>query len=487
MVKATTAQLEFANAPRTFMDERFLLQTKTARRLFEEYAKDAPILDYHCHIPPSDVAEDRRFANLTELWLGGDHYKWRALRSNGVAEHFITGNASDWEKFEKWAETMPKLIGNPLYHWTHLELQRYFDVHAVLGPATAKEIWEIGKAKLAEPGFSARSLILRSNVTVFCTTDDPTDNLEHHRTLAADSSFPARMLPTFRPDKALYLERAGFAEWVAKLGTVTGKSISTLQELMDALSGRMDVFAAAGCRLSDHSLEPVVFEAGTDAEADDAFRKALSGSTPEPVEIRRYRSRLLIHLGKKYADLGWTMQLHMLAQRNNNTVMFRAIGPDTGFDTMGDDGVTMPLSRLLDAMALEGGLPKTILYSLNGKDLDALGAMAGCFQDGSVPGKIQLGAPWWFNDQRDGMERQLRTLGNLGVLGRFVGMLTDSRSLVSYPRHEYFRRILCNLLGGWMEDGELPDDMGLVGGIVRDICHRNAENYFQFPRHPGNV
>ena len=465
---------------REFMDERFLLQTRTAQRLFEEYAKDAPILDFHCHIAPADLAENRRFSSITELWLGGDHYKWRALRSNGVAESFVTGQASDWEKFEKWAETMPKLIGNPLYHWTHLELQRYFGIHTVLGPDTAREIYDACNAKLTGEEFTARNLVLRSNVKLICTTDDPTDSLEHHLAVAADNSFPVRMLPTFRPDKALYLERPGFTEWIGKLGAVSGRSISTLADLQDALSGRMDFFAAAGCRLSDHSLEPVVYEEGTESEADDAFRKALSGAELTPVEIRRYRTRLLVWLGGKYSDLGWTLQLHMQAQRNNNTVLFRKIGPDTGFDTMGDEGLTKPLALLLNEMTLTGHLPKVILYSLNGKDLDALGALAGCFQDGSVAGKVQLGAPWWFNDQRDGMERHLRTLGNLGVLGRFVGMLTDSRSLVSYPRHEYFRRILCNLLGGWMEAGELPNDTAAIGEIVKDICHRNAEAYFGF-------
>ncbi len=468
------------SALRTFLDNRFLLMSPTAQHLFDEYAKASPIMDFHCHIPPADIALDRRFANITELWLGGDHYKWRAMRGNGVEEKFITGDAPDREKFCKWAETMPKLIGNPLYHWTHLELQRYFGIYTVLDADSANEIWDACNARLAAPNFSARGLILQSNVKVICTTDDPTDSLEHHLELAKDASFPVRVLPTFRPDKALYLERPGFTDWVAKLGTAAGCPVRTLADLTMALSLRMDFFHAAGCRLSDHSLEPVVFEAGTETDADNALRKMLSGNRPDAQEIRRYRTWLLIWLGRQYARLGWAMQLHLLAQRNNNNVMYGLLGPDTGFDTMADDGVAGPLAQVMDAMSSTGELPKMILYSLNGKDLDALAALAGCFQGGGIPGKIQLGAPWWFNDQRDGMERHLRTLGNMGVLGCFVGMLTDSRSLVSYPRHEYFRRILCNLIGGWVEAGELPDDPDMLGNIVKDICHRNAEQYFSF-------
>lgn len=480
MTDETKSKQGAGAAARSFLDNRFLLMSPTAQHLFDEFAKNAPIVDFHCHIPPADIAQDRRFSNITELWLGGDHYKWRAMRGNGVEERFITGDAPDWEKFLKWAETMPKLIGNPLYHWTHLELQRYFSIHTVLDPETAKDVWDACNARLLGPGFSARSLIRQSNVKVICTTDDPTDSLEHHLTLAKDASFPVRVLPTFRPDKALYLERAGFVEWTVKLGAAAGHPIHSLGDLTAALTNRLDFFHTAGCRLSDHSLEPVIFETGTEMDADNALRKILTGNAPGTQEIRRYRTWMVVWLGRQYARLGWAMQLHLLAQRNNNNAMFRAIGPDTGFDTMGDDGIAGPLARLLDAMSSTGELPKTILYSLNGKDLDSLAALAGCFQDGSIPGKIQLGAPWWFNDQRDGMERHLRTLGNIGVLGRFVGMLTDSRSLISYPRHEYFRRILCNLLGGWVEAGELPNDPVMLGNIVKDICHRNAEQYFGF-------
>ena len=466
-----------APAPRAFLDDRFLLRNGTAVRLFEQYAKDAPIVDFHCHIPPADIATDRRFATITELWLGGDHYKWRALRGDGVPEACITGSASDREKFHHWAAAMPRLIGNPLHHWTHLELRRYFGITDVLGPDTEDAIWTECNRQLADAGFSARNLIRRSNVKALCTTDDPTDTLEHHLALAADPAFAVKVLPTFRPDRALYLERPGFVEWIAKLAAASDRPVASLADLALALDARLDFFAEAGCRLSDHSLEPVVYEPATTEQADAALRCVLAGGMPDAAAVRQYRTWLMVWLGRQYARRGWTMQLHMLAQRNNNRRMFRALGPDTGFDTMGDDGLTAPLARLLDDMDDVGELPRTILYSLNGRDLDALGALAGCFQGGGMAGRIQLGAAWWFNDTRDGMERHLRTLGNLGVFGRFIGMLTDSRSLISYPRHEYFRRILCNLLGEWVEAGEVPDDEALLGGIVADLCHRNAEAY----------
>jgi glucuronate isomerase len=470
-----------AGTANPFMGKHFLLTGPTAVRLFESLADKAPIVDFHCHIPPADVAADRRFTTITGLWLGGDHYKWRAMRSNGVPESHITGSASDREKFQAWAQTLPMLVGNPLYHWSHLELQRYFDIHTPLGPETAEEIWQACNRKLAEPECSAKGLIRKSNVKALCTTDDPTDSLEHHLALRQDSSFSTRMLPTFRPDKALYLERDGFREWVDRLGAVAGESISDLDGLTRALAGRIAFFDAVGCRLSDHSLEPVVFEEATAGEADAAFQAALDGRVLTGSAIRRYRTWLMVWLAAQYAGRGWAMQLHMLAQRNNNTRMFRALGPDTGFDTMADDPVTGPLARLMDAMAQADALPKTILYSLNPKDFEALGALAGCFQGEGIPGKIQLGAAWWFNDTRDGMEKQLRTLGNLGALGRFVGMLTDSRSLVSYPRHEYFRRILCNLIGGWVDAGEFPDDGKALEAIMLGICHRNAEQWLNLP------
>jgi len=467
-------------APKEFMNEFFLLQSPTSVKLFQKYAKDAPIFDYHCHISPADIASNKRFSNITELWLGGDHYKWRALRSNGIDEYFITGGATDREKFQKWAELMPLLLGNPLFHWTHLELQRYFGIHEMLNADTAESIWKACNEQISEPGFTAKQLIVKSNVRVICTTDDPTDTLEHHMEISADTDFPVRVLPTFRPDKALYPERTGFVTWIAKLGLTVGYPITTLHELMRALSNRMDLFQATGCRLADHSLEPVCFERATEAEADILFRNALAGDRLDKKEIRKYHTWVMVWLGRQYARLSWTMQLHMSAKRNNNTMAFRTLGPDTGFDTMGDDNLVEPLSKLLDAMDMTGELPKTILYSLNSKDLEALASLSGCFQDSGVPGKIQLGASWWFNDQRDGIEHHFKTLGNMGVLGRFVGMLTDSRSLLSYPRHEYFRRILCNLIGGWIESGELPDHEDLFGGIIVDICYRNAESWFGF-------
>ncbi len=466
--------------PKQFMDEDFLLQTPTAIRLFKTYAERGPIIDFHCHIPPADIASDRQFENITELWLGGDHYKWRAMRWNGIDEYFITGNASDREKFQKWAETLPQLVGNPLYHWSHLELQRYFNVFTPLNAATAEEIWQACNEKLKTKDFSAMHLIAKSNVHVICTTDDPTDPLEHHMAIAANENFTTRVLPTFRPDKAIYPERNGFASWVARLGLTVGTSITTLIEFTTALESRMDLFHAAGCRLSDHSLEPVCYERATDAEADIVFRNALAGDHLDKKSIRRYRTWMLIWLGKHYAKRAWTMQLHMMAQRNNNSLSFRRLGADTGFDTMADEPVVEPLSKLLDAMEITGELPKTILYSLNSKDLEALAALAGCFQNSDAAGKIQLGAPWWFNDTRDGMEKQLKTLANLGVLGRFVGMLTDSRSLISYPRHEYFRRILCNLIGGWVDAGEVPNDEEMLGSLIQNICWQNAERWFGF-------
>ncbi len=467
-------------SPKTFMNEHFLLQSATAVELFEKYAKNAPVFDYHCHISPIDISSNKQFSNITELWLGGDHYKWRALRSNGVDEYFITGGASDREKFQKWAELMPLLLGNPLFHWTHLELQRYFGIYEMLNADTAEAIWQSCNTQIAKSEFSAKQLIIKSNVRVICTTDDPTDTLEHHMEISSDTEFPVRVLPTFRPDKMLYPERSGFNAWIAKLGLAVGYPITTLNELLKAMCSRMELFHATGCRLSDHSLEPVCFERSTEAEADILFRNALAGDRLDKKSIRKYRTWIMIWLGRQYARLGWTMQIHMSAQRNNNTMAFRTLGADTGFDTMGDESVIEPLAKLLDSMDMTGELPKTILYSINSKDLEALAALIGCFQGSIVPGKIQLGASWWFNDQKDGIEHHLKTLGNMGVLGRFVGMLTDSRSFISYPRHEYFRRILCNVVGGWIDSGELPDNEALFGGIIEDICYRNAESWFGF-------
>lgn len=461
---------------KAFMDASFMLQNQTAVTLYQTYAKDMPIYDYHCHLSAKEIAEDKRFADIAEAWLGGDHYKWRAMRSNGVPERYITGDASPREKFQKWAETMPYCLGNPLYHWTHLELRRYFDVETILGPDTAEEIWQACNKKLAEPGFSARSLIVRSNVKALCTTDDPTDSLEFHRTLASDSTFPVRVLPAFRPDKGINIEKPGFIDWLKKLSDVSGIAITNFTALKEALSSRLDFFGEAGCLLSDHALDPVVFVQSTELAADAVLKAVLRGEQLSLPDVIAYKSQVLVFLGREYARRGWVMQLHIGTIRNNNTRMQMLLGPDTGFDAVGDETYAYSLSRFLDALDITNELPKTVLYCLNPRDNEVLGTIIGCFQ-GEIPGKIQFGSGWWFNDQKDGMLRQLTALANLGLLPRFIGMLTDSRSFLSYTRHEYFRRILCNLIGTWVEDGELPNDLPLLGKMVHDICWYNAERY----------
>ncbi|WP_371371689.1 glucuronate isomerase [Sporomusa aerivorans] len=463
---------------KAFMDDNFLLTNQTAKTLFHTYAKDMPIFDYHCHLNPKEIAENKRYRNITEVWLGGDHYKWRAMRANGVNERYITGDALDKEKFLKWAETMPQCIGNPLFHWTHLELRTYFGIDKILSPATAEEIWETCNALLKENDFTVRGLIGRSNVKVICTTDDPVDSLEYHIALAKDATFETKVLPAFRPDKSFNIEKPGFAEWVAKLGQVAGTAVASLAALKAAIAGRIEFFHQVGCRLSDHALDPVVFAAGTDEEADQALKKALAGQVLSDREVALYKTNILLFLGREYARLGWTMQLHMGTIRNNNSRMLKAIGPDTGFDAIGDFTFAEALAKLLDALESTSQLPKTILYCLNPRDNEVLGAIIGSFQGGGIPGKMQFGSGWWFNDQKDGMIRQMVALANMGLLSRFVGMLTDSRSFLSYTRHEYFRRILCNLIGEWVEAGELPDDIELLGTIVENICFNNAKNYF---------
>ncbi|MCX7708421.1 MAG: glucuronate isomerase [Clostridia bacterium] len=461
-----------------FMDENFLLETPTAIKLYHDYAKDMPIYDYHCHLNPKEIAENKKYRNITELWLGGDHYKWRAIRSNGIEEKFITGDASDKEKFIKWAETMPACIGNPLYHWTHLELRRFFGINELLSPETAESIWERCNAMLQKDEFTARGLIQRSNVKVICTTDDPVDSLEYHKAIAEDDSFDVKALPAFRPDKSFNIDKAGFIEWIGKLGSVVGYPIKTFGDLKKALASRLDFFHATGCRISDHALDPIVFIEGTEAEASEIFEAAMAGKPLSAAEIGKYKTQVLLFLGKQYSRLGWTMQLHISTMRNNTTRMMKLLGPDTGFDSIGDWNFAQPLAKLLDALDQSDELPRTILYSLNPKDNEMLGTIIGCFQGGGIPGKIQFGSAWWFNDQKDGMERQMIALANLGLLSRFVGMLTDSRSFLSYTRHEYFRRILCNILGNWVENGEAPDDMKLLGKMVQDISFNNARNYF---------
>lgn len=457
------------------MDENFLLSNDTAVTLYHQYAKEMPIYDYHCHISPKEIAENKKYRNITEIWLGGDHYKWRAMRSNGVPEKYITGDASDKEKFMKWAETMPYCIGNPLYHWTHLELKRYFGIDKLLSPETAEEIWE--KCNAVLENLTVRDIIKKSNVKLLCTTDDPTDTLEYHKAIAEDKTFDVKVLPAFRPDKSFNIEKEGFKEWIAKLGQVVGFEIKTFDDLTKALKARLEYFHEVGCRISDHALDPVVFEPGTADEATVILQKGLKGEVLTEKEIKKYKTQVMLFLGREYARLGWTMQLHIGTIRNNNSRMMRLLGPDTGFDAIADYTYGESLAKFLDALDSTDQLPKTILYTLNPRDNEMLGTIIGCFQ-GGIPGKMQFGSGWWFNDQKDGMIRQMVALANLGLLSRFVGMLTDSRSFLSYTRHEYFRRILCNLLGEWVENGEAPNDMKLLGEMVQNICYNNAKNYF---------
>ncbi len=465
-----------------FIHDDFLLETPQARRLYHEHAAPQPIIDYHCHLPPAEIAEEKRWPDIAALWLGGDHYKWRAMRANGIEEKFITGDADPWEKFSKYAETMPHLLRNPLYHWSHLELARYFGIdECLLGPDTARDIFDHCNELLRQPGFSARGFMERSRVEVVCTTDDPVDSLEHHRAIAADENFKIRVLPTWRPDKALWIDRHElFVSWLNALGGAAGMEISTLDDLMSALQQRHDFFAKHGCRLSDRGIETVWAEDCTKAEAAAIFAKARARKAVTGEEVIRYKSFLLHELAAMDAVKGWTMQIHYGALRNNNARMLKQLGPDTGFDSIGDWPVATAMAKHFDRLDSAGQLPKTIIYNLNPKDNEVIATMAGNFQQGPVPGKMQFGSAWWFNDQLDGMTRQIEALSQLGLLSRFVGMLTDSRSFLSYPRHEYFRRLLCNILGRDMQRGLVPDDTALVGNMVRDISHGNARRFFDF-------
>ncbi|NLN15596.1 MAG: glucuronate isomerase [Tissierellia bacterium] len=463
---------------RKFMDDNFLLKNDAAVKLYHDYAKHMPIYDYHCHLSPKEIAENKSFKNITEIWLAGDHYKWRALRSNGIDEEYITGGASDYEKFKAWARTLPYCLGNPLYHWSHLELKRYFNIDSLINEDTADEIWEKANELLGTEDFTVRSLIKRSNVKVICTTDDAIDSLEYHRQIKEDKDFGVKVLPTFRPDKGLNIENEGFIQWVEKLSEVSGIKIKSYDDFIDALYNRVEFFHKEGCRISDHAIDDMFFEEAREEEVDTIFKKALKGEKLSQVELAQYKTMTLVKLAKKFSELNWAMQLHIGAMRNNNSKMFKQLGPDTGFDSINDGNIARSLSRLLDKMNSQEGLPKTILYTLNAKDNDVLGTMIGNFQDGSIPGKLQFGTAWWFNDQKDGMEKQMISLANLGLLSRFVGMVTDSRSFLSFTRHEYFRRVLCNLIGTWAEEGEVPYDFDLLGRMVQDICFNNAVNYF---------
>jgi glucuronate isomerase len=463
-----------------FLTEDFLLQTQTARALYHDFAENMPIFDYHCHLPVEEIAADRTFENLTDIWLRGDHYKWRAMRANGIAERLITGDASDFEKFQAWAATVPKTLRNPLYHWTHLELKRYFGVsEKLLNPETAEEIYTGCSARLREGDFSTRRILERMNVKVVCTTDDPTDTLEHHLWLKADRTFPVKVLPAFRPDKALGVESPkDFNKWVDRLEASAGLAIKSFDSFLEAIRRRHDFFHQAGCRLSDHGIEHPFAVDYTAKDVNNAFEKARQGKKPTPAEALKYKSAVMLELARMDAEKGWTQQFHFGALRNINSKAMATLGPDTGYDTIGDFEMARALARFLDGLEREGRLAKTILYVMNSRDNEVVATAIGCFQDGSLPGKMQFGSAWWFNDQKDGIERQINTLSNMGLLSRFVGMLTDSRSFLSYPRHEYFRRVLCNLLGNDVENGELPDDMELLGGMVKDICFRNASAYF---------
>lgn len=461
-----------------FMDENFLLETEVAQKLYHEYAKEMPIFDYHCHLSPKEIAEDKRYKNITEIWLGGDHYKWRAMRSFGVPEESITGNSGDKEKFIAWIKTLSTAIGNPLYHWSHLELQRYFNISEIATLDKVDMLWDKCNAMLETKSFSAKELIKKSNVKALCTTDDPTDDLKYHIELKEDKNFDTKVLPTFRPDKAVNIDKKGFPQYIEILSTVVGYEIDSYSKLCKAMEERIDFFHSVGCRVSDHGLDFPQYLEATKEELEIIFKKGLSEESLTGNEIRKYKGQLVQFFGKEYSKKNWVMQLHMGALRNNSKRMFELLGADVGFDSIGDWNMAEDLSRLLDSLDTTNELPKTILYTLNPKDNYVLGTMIGNFQGGGIAGKIQFGSGWWFNDQKDGMIEQMKALGNLGLLAKFVGMLTDSRSFLSYTRHEYFRRILCNILGNWVENGEFPQDYDLLGKIVQDICYNNAKDYF---------
>lgn len=463
-----------------FLDKNFLLQTKTAEKLYHNHAAKMPIIDYHCHLNPEDIAKNTKFENLTQIWLYGDHYKWRGMRTNGVDEKYCTGDASDYEKFEKWAETVPHTLRNPLYHWTHLELKNYFGIEDLLSPKTAKKIYDKASAMLQTDEFSVRSLMKKANVETVCTTDDPIDSLDFHKKIKKDD-FGIKVLPTWRPDKAMAVENVdAFNTYLNKLSEVSDTNIVKLSDLIAALEKRHKFFHKNGCRLSDHGLETFYAEDFDEIEIKSIFNKIRSGNSLDKSEIAKFKSAMLIEFGLMDHASGWTQQFHIGAMRNNNSRLFNALGPDTGFDSIGDYEVGRPMSRFLDSLDKQNKLAKTILYNLNPRDNELIATMLGNFQDGTVAGKIQFGSGWWFLDQKNGMENQMNALSNLGLLSRFVGMLTDSRSFLSYPRHEYFRRILCNLLGNDVENGEIPNDMELLGEMVENISYYNAKNYFGF-------
>ncbi|MGI6184490.1 MAG: glucuronate isomerase [Candidatus Fimadaptatus sp.] len=463
-----------------FMGENFLLTTESARKLYHDYAETMPILDYHCHINPEQIATDYRFSTITEAWLGGDHYKWRLMRNAGVEERYITGDASDWEKFQAYARVLPRAVGNPLYHWTHLELKRYFGCDLIINEENARQIYDWCNERLKEPDMSVRGIIKRSNVKLICTTDDPVDDLHWHEVIAADPTCEVKVLPAWRPDKAVNIDKPGFADYVRRVGEVSGYAVDDIAGLYSAIRSRLDFFGKMGCVASDHGLDYVPYAPASDEEIDAIYKKALAGGAVTADEAAKYQTAMLLFFGREYAERGWAMQIHYSALRNPNARMFRQLGPDSGFDSMGQTQCLKSLSQLMNALEEESKLPRMVLYSLNSADNEILDVIAGAFQDSSCAGKIQHGSAWWFNDTKTGMEAQMTSLANLGVLGNFIGMLTDSRSFLSYTRHEYFRRIMCNLIGGWMEEGEYPADFETAGQIVKDISFNNAVRFFGF-------
>lgn len=465
---------------KAFMDKDFLLSTDTAKELYHGFAANVPILDYHCHINPQEIAENRKFENITQVWLGGDHYKWRQMRSNGVDEKYITGDASDREKFQKWAETLEKAIGNPLFHWSHLELQRYFGYTGVLNSETAEEVWNLCNAKLQEDSMSVRNLIKQSGVTLICTTDDPADDLKWHQVIAADDTFDVQVLPAWRPDKAMNLEKPDYADYLTKLGEAAEVEIKTFADLKEALKKRLAFFDSMGCCASDHALEYVMYVPASDEELEAIFAKRINGEAVTREEELKFKTAFMLFVGREYAHMGWAMQLHYGCKRDNNAMMYNKLGPDTGYDCINNYAPSSQTADFLNALISTNELPKTIIYSLNPNDDEAIGTILGCFQNSDAVGKIQQGSAWWFNDNKTGMIKQMTSLANLGLLGNFIGMLTDSRSFLSYSRHEYFRRILCELIGTWVENGEYPKDMKNLEKIVKGISYNNAVRYFGF-------
>lgn len=463
-----------------FLDKNFLLTNEISQKLYHDHAKDCPVIDYHCHINPQEIFEDRKFDNITQVWLGGDHYKWRQMRANGVEERYITGDAPDYEKFMKWAETLELAIGNPLYHWSHMELKKYFGYDGYLNSKTADEVWNLCNAKLQENSMSVRNIIKQSDVNLICTTDDPIDSLEWHKKIADDSSFDVQVLPAWRPDKAMNIDKVEFTDYVSKLGALTNNKITSFATLIAALSVRMDFFAEMGCTVSDHAWEYVMYQDASADEVEAIFQKRLVGDTLSPEDVSKYQVAFMVAVGKEYHKRDWVMQLHYGCKRDNNQLMFEKLGPDTGYDSINNYAPSTQMADFLNALSSKSNLPKTIIYSLNPNDNAPIDTILACFQDATTVGKLQHGSAWWFNDHKTGMIEQMTSLANLGILSNFIGMLTDSRSFLSYTRHDYFRRIMCNLIGEWVYNGEYPADMEVLEKIVKGISYNNAVRYFNF-------